>query len=161
MKLCAFSPCRKYRYTLWREFEPELEATACFNLFAMFIGLNPSTADDDQDDPTIRRCIGFARSWGYGSLVMTNLFAWRATLPDDMKKAADPVGPENDIWLTLLAKNQSVGVIVAAWGANGSYLHRDEHVKRLIPNLQYLRITKTGHPEHPLYLPKNLLPKPL
>jgi hypothetical protein len=78
----------------------------------MFVGLNPSTADEGGDDPTIRRCVGFARDWGYSGLCMTNLFAFRATQPKDMLAQADPVGPNNDETLTRLAKEAKV--IVAA-----------------------------------------------
>ena len=93
-----FSPCRRYRYTLWRAWD-------MFNPgYVMFIGLNPSTADEVQDDPTIRRCIGYAKEWGYGAFCMTNIFAFRATDPRVMKAQADPVGPENDKWLTECAK---------------------------------------------------------
>lgn len=122
----------------------------------MFIGLNPSTADATNDDPTIRRCIGYARDWGCDGLCMMNLFAFRATLPKDMKAAEDPVGPENDRTLIFMAEGAEV--IVAAWGNNGRYMGRDEKVKAMIPQLHYLRLTKDGFPAHPLYLPKGLKP---
>lgn len=145
----CFSPCRTYRYALWRRWGP--------GAFAMFIGLNPSTADETADDPTIRRCIGFAKSWGYDALCMTNLFAYRATDPADMKKAEFPLGRDNDGFLARLA--DSAGVIVAAWGAHGTYLGRDAFVRRTLGRpLHYLRLTKDGHPGHPLYLPASLRP---
>lgn len=122
----------------------------------MFVGLNPSTADERLDDPTVRRCIGFAKSWGYGGVIMTNLFAFRATIPEDMKKAKDPIGPENDYFLRVCAGYASI--TVAAWGTSGGFLRRDREVIRLIPNLHYLRLTKKGFPAHPLYLPKDLEP---
>lgn len=125
----------------------------------MFVGLNPSTADETQDDPTIRRCIAFAKSWGYAGLCMTNLFAFRATDPKDMMVAADPVGPENDGYLLALAGD--TGVIVAAWGANGTHLGRDADVCKLLPVLHCLALTKDGHPGHPLYLRKTLTPVPM
>lgn len=84
-----FSRCRRFRYALWREWDATLPAV-------MLIGLNPSTADANHNDPTIRRCIGFARDWGFGGVRVLNLFAFRATYPDDLKAAADPVGPRND-----------------------------------------------------------------
>jgi hypothetical protein len=124
----------------------------------MFIGLNPSTADETKDDPTIRRCVAFAKAWGYGGLFMTNLFAFRATDPADMKRAADPYGWDNDHTLTSLARR--AGIVVAAWGAHGAYQGRDRSVRLLVPNLHYLRLTKAGHPGHPLYLPANLTPTP-
>lgn len=145
-----FSSCRKYRYTLWREW---LGGDG----YAMFIGLNPSTADETRDDPTIRRCIGFAQSWGYRSLLMTNLFAFRATYPADMMAAADPIGPENDSWLRTSAAD--AGVVVAAWGTLGTHRGRDAAVRAMLRNLRVLRLTKDGHPQHPLYLPKTLTPQ--
>ncbi len=89
---------------------------------------------------------------------MTNLFAFRATQPKDMKAAPDPIGPENDATLIELAKD--AGVVVAAWGAHGSYLGRDHSIRAMIQKLSYLRLTKAGKPGHPLYLPANLKPVP-
>lgn len=146
-----FSPCRTYRYALYRGWEPGKG-------YAMFVGLNPSTADENHDDPTIRRCIAFAEAWGFGALIMANLFAFRATDPAVMKSAEDPVGPANNAWLAQVARD--AGVIVAAWGAHGSYRGRDSEVKALLPNLHYLQLTKDGHPGHPLYLSKTLTPIP-
>lgn len=142
------SPCGRYRYALWRKWGP---GGTC-----MFVGLNPSTADATLDDPTIRRCIGFARSWGYGGLMMTNLFAWRATQPRDMMAADDPVGPDNDV--TLRTAYLNAEVTVAAWGAYGTYGGRHNAVRAMLPRLHYLRLTKDGHPGHPLYLPASLRP---
>lgn len=144
-----FSPCRTYRYTLWREWIGGKG-------YAMFVGLNPSTADERQDDPTIRRCIAYAKAWGYSALCMTNLFAFRATEPKDMKAVADPVGPENDAH--LLAMAGGAGVIVAAWGTHGTHRGRDAAVRKLLPALYCLALTKDGHPAHPLYLKKTLTP---
>lgn len=149
----TFSPCHTYRYTLWRSWGDDTPKN-----FVMFIGLNPSTADAFQDDPTIRRCIGFAQSWGYGALCMANLFAFRATEPADMRAALDPIGPDNDKTLTDLAACASK--IVAAWGTHGAHLGRDKQVLALLPDLYCLRQTKQGHPAHPLYLPKTLSPIP-
>lgn len=147
----CFSPCRTYRYALWREW---IGGSG----YAMFVGLNPSTADEMLDDPTIRRCIAFAKSWGYAALCMTNLFAYRATEPKDMMAVADPVGPGNDAFLQALAPE--AGVVVAAWGAHGTFGGRDQEVRRLLPALHCLALTKDGHPGHPLYLPKTLTPAP-
>ena len=124
----------------------------------MFIGLNPSTADEVEDDPTIRRCVAFAKSWGYGALCMTNLFAFRATEPSDMIASIDPVGQDNDMYLTTMALD--AGIVVAAWGTNGAHLGRDKEVRGLVPNLHCLRRTLAGHPGHPLYLPGDLTPIP-
>ena len=152
MKSAQFSPCRNYRYALWRWWDKE-------KAYAMFIGLNPSTADETNDDPTIRRCIGFASDWGYGGLCMTNLFAIRATDPKEMMKRDRPVGPENNFWLLKLSRQ--AGIIIAAWGVNGTYRHRNEFVCAMLENLKCLGLTKTGHPRHPLYLSKNIKPRPL
>lgn len=122
----------------------------------MIIGLNPSTADEVEDDPTLIRCINFAKSWGYGGVCMTNLFAYRATDPNDMKAAADPVGASNNRWLTRLAKE--AGIVVAAWGNDGSYLNRASQIKNKISNLYCLKMNKSGEPAHPLYLRAELKP---
>jgi hypothetical protein len=151
-----FSPCRRYRYDLWRKWPDSPEVR--HNGYVLFIGLNPSTADETNDDPTIRRCIAFARAWGYSGLCMANLFAFRATAPADMLAEHDPIGPENDEYLLRLASQALL--VVAAWGTNGTHLQRDARVKNLLPDLHYLRLTKDGHPGHPLYLPKTLLPQP-
>lgn len=146
--------CGTYRYALGRVWWSELlDEKACL---INFIGLNPSTADANLDDPTIRRCIGFTKAWGYNGFAMTNLFAFRATQPEDMKKAADPIGPENDRWLRLISKNSALNV--ACWGTDGTFMNRADEVKKIVSNLHCIRHTKDGHPEHPLYLPKNLTP---
>lgn len=143
----VFSACRTWRYTLTREVGPG-ETTL------MVIGLNPSTADETKDDPTIRRCIGFARSWGAGRLVMTNLFAYRATDPMQMMGAlVDPVGPDNDAHLCEQAL--AADLILAAWGIHGSYLYRDSKIRLMLGArpMTALGFTKSGAPKHPLYVP--------
>lgn len=147
----VFSPCRKYRYALWRKWDDRLDAK-----MVAFIGLNPSTADETQDDPTIRRCIGFAKAWGYGSLCMLNLFAFRATDPKEMLAADDPVGPDNDFTIQRMSLRVDC---VAAWGTHGTHRGRDKAVRGMVENLHYLRLTKDGHPAHPLYLPATLTPQ--
>lgn len=139
-----FSPCRNYRYVLWREFDFTNPT------YAMFIGLNPSTADETKDDPTIRRCVGFAKTWGLGALCMTNLFAYRATSPIKMKEYPYPIGPHNDKWLSELAIDASI--IIAAWGTNGKHNNRAKRIIEMIPNLKCLDFTKDGSPKHPLYI---------
>lgn len=151
-KSAVLSNCRNYRYELWRVWDETKP-------HAMFIGLNPSTADETEDDPTIRRCISFAKSWGYGGLCMVNLFAFRATQPVDMIKAADPIGEKNDATLVRLSK--SAGVIVAAWGNNGTFMNRSTEVKERLPNISALKINKSGEPAHPLYLNSALKPVPI
>jgi hypothetical protein len=145
----TWSPDRKHRYTLWRTWDTKKP-------YVMFIGLNPSTADEVSDDNTVRRCINYAKDWGYGALCMTNIFAYRATDPKVMKAQEDPVGEENDKSLIECAKD--AGVIIAAWGTHGSYLGRNDEVIRLLGKLYCLKKTKDGHPGHPLYLKKDLKP---
>lgn len=145
------SDCRKYRYVLWRQWDSKKP-------YCLFIGLNPSTADETLDDPTIRRCVRFSKDWGYGSCVMANIFAFRATKPVDMKSQIDPVGIDNNVWLQDLARN--AGKIICAWGTHGNYLERDDEVFYLLHSLhlQCLGTTKAGHPKHPLYLRSDTQP---
>ena len=137
-----FSRCRRYRYALWRQWGEGED-------FALIIGLNPSTADHRRDDPTIRRCIGFARDWGYERLCV-------ATYPDDLKAAADPVGPANDRWLRRLFGEAAC--VVAAWGNDGQFLGRAGDVRAMWDDWQVLRVNQSGEPAHPLYLPASLTP---
>lgn len=150
-----FSPCRKYRYTLWREWPieelfGERSAETKAHQYLMVIGLNPSTADETKDDPTIRRCIGFAKAWGFGALCMTNLFAWRDTDPWAMKRADEPVGEANDAWLSTIARG--AGLILAAWGTHGSHLGRDEIIVERLPVMHCLGLNRDDSPKHPLYI---------
>lgn len=165
----VFSPCRLYRYCLWREWDHDSLGIQPVQIwqrgiqYVQWIGLNPSTADEIQDDPTIRRCIAFSKAWGYGAMCMTNLFAWRATKPSDMLKAFSPVGLENANHLLACAKQ--AGLVVAAWGKHGRHLEQQEFVKRVMENnhitLHHLGLNGDGTPKHPLYLPKTLTPIPL
>lgn len=141
---CSWSPCKRYRYTLWRVWAARPEK------ICMFIGLNPSTADEFENDPTVRRCIGFAQREGCDALVMTNIFAFRATDPDDMKAVAEPIGEENNEWLVRCSSLSTI--VVAAWGVHGEYRGRAQEVAALIPNLVCLGTTSAGHPRHPLYV---------
>lgn len=151
---CVYSPDGCHRYTLWREWDSlDLSDRG----YVQFIGLNPSTATDDIDDPTVRRCIRFAKSWGYGALCMTNAFAFRATDPRVMKAHSDPIGPENDKWLVSMAKD--AGIVIAAWGVHGAFMNRDEAILKLLPEVHCLGTTKEGYPRHPLYLPKTAQPE--
>jgi hypothetical protein len=141
-RAAVFSPCRKYRYSLeiiWDESKP----------LAAFIGLNPSTADEVSDDPTIRRCIGFAKREGCGGLRMLNLFAYRATDPREMKAAAFPVGGDNDLRKLL---DGIAGPIIACWGSHGDYLGRDSGVRLDTPGMLCFGRNGDGSPKHPLYL---------
>jgi hypothetical protein len=150
----VFSPDRKHRYALWRTWDKN-KATV------MFVGLNPSTADEIKNDPTVSRCIKYAERWGFGSMIMSNIFAYRATDPDDMKAAADPVGPENDQWLLKLTDEASL--IVAAWGNHAEHMDRGRAVMKLLANkkLHCLDMNQTGHPKHPLYCKGSLTPMPV
>lgn len=147
-----FSKCRNYRYALWRTWDDSKP-------FVMFIGLNPSTADETSDDTTLTRCISYAKAWGFGGVCMANLFAFRATKPSAMKASSNPIGKENNKWLKKLANDASL--VVAAWGNDGSYLKRSEQVSELLPNLHCLKINKSSEPAHPLYLAAKLKPVPM
>ncbi len=145
------SDCGNYRYLLSRSWDPALPAL-------LIIGLNPSTADALQNDPTIRRCIGFAKSLGFGSLYVANLFAFRHPDPNTLFAQADPVGPENDRYIRKYI--QKASKVVVAWGNCGNRLGRDKTVLKLIDEAWCLKINKSGQPAHPLYLKKNLKLKP-
>ena len=146
-KNATFSDCRKYRYALSRTWNGKKKTI-------LFIGLNPSTADEKIDDPTIRRCINYAQNWGYGSLLMVNLFAYRATMPSELKNVKNPIGNDNDLHIIELSKKADIAV--AAWGNEGNLLNRDKEVKKILPNLMCLKINKSGQPSHPLYQKKDL-----
>ena len=142
---------RRYRYRLSRLWADGPRVT--------FVMLNPSTADETADDPTLRRCLGFAKAWGYGGLEVVNLYALRATDPIELWKSDDPVGPENDRYLR--EAGASGAPLVAAWGAHAKRARVQEVLS--IPGfdrLTCLRVTKMGYPSHPLYLPKALKPVP-
>jgi hypothetical protein len=145
-----FSPDRAYRYLLTRQWGD--------GPTFVVVGLNPSTADERVDDPTIRRCVGFAKREHCGALAMVNLFAKRATDPADLYRTRDPVGPENDHWLAeVLGANHAFRV--AAWGANKGTERRETRLRQIVADgatvaqpLFCLGLTKKGSPKHPLYL---------
>ena len=145
VRSATFSPCRTWRYTLERTWDPRRPS-------ALFVLLNSSKADETRDDPTNRRGVAFSRRWGYGSCVFSNLFAFCATDPSDMKRAPDPVGPENDDW--IVTKVLESDLIVLAWGHHGAHRGRDLEVLELLRgyDCHTLGTTKHGHPKHPLYL---------
>ena len=149
IKDATVSDNQLYRYQLTRIWDTSLP-------LVMFICLNPSTADHNNDDPTILKCINYASKWGYGGLVMGNLFAYRATEPLDMRKAKDPIGPLNNHHLKLMS-NQ-VDKIVCGWGNHGKHLGRDEEVISMFDKLYAMKINITGSPAHPLYLKQSLSP---
>ena len=144
-----FSKDRLYRYALWRIWDNTLPKV-------LFIGLNPSTADEINNDPTIRRCIRYSKDWGYGGYIMGNIFGYRTTNPKKLKTINDPIGPDNNYWLKKLHKEASL--TIGAWGNHGKLLNRSDKIIDLIDNLYCLRITKEGQPSHPLYLSSKLKP---
>ncbi|OUR75343.1 hypothetical protein A9Q83_18125 [Alphaproteobacteria bacterium 46_93_T64] len=149
-----FSDCMKYRYRLWRRWADGPSVA--------FLMLNPSTADASKNDPTVERCHRRAVEMGFGALEVVNIFAYRATDPKDLKKAKKPNGPEND--QTLLETARSCDMIVCAWGSHGTYLGRDQQVRRLLNdagvNVHMLALTKHDQPRHPLYMPYAQTPVP-
>lgn len=155
----TLSECGRYRYALGRTWDQKGEREAILSI----VMLNPSTADHAVDDPTIRRCIHFAKQEGCGGLLVRNLFAWRATDPKELRSASDPIGSQNWEAMRFASKFE---ICVAAWGAMGSKRLRKarqtqlpeademvDHVKRLIRPLHVFGLTKHGQPRHPLYLP--------
>jgi hypothetical protein len=143
----VYSDCEKYRYSLTRVWEPEGRKAA-------FIMLNPSTATEVQNDPTVERCERRARALGFGAFNVTNIFAWRDTDPRKMRKAADPVGPAND--QAIREACDWADQIVAAWGTHGAHLNRGASVEALLRAtglpVYHLGLSKGGHPKHPLYI---------
>jgi hypothetical protein len=146
-KGALFSSDRIYRFRLWRVWDKRKG-------LALFIGLNPSTADENADDPTIRRCIGFASTWGYGGMFMGNIFAYRSTYPVDLKNPnIDPINPENDAELCIM--NAESKLTVLCWGNHGRFNNRGDAVLLMFPDARHFGLTKEMQPKHPLYLPKN------
>lgn len=148
-----FSPDRSYRYTLRRWIVPRTPE-GLKRRTLNFIGLNPSTADESRNDPTVRRCMGFAESWGFAELIVTNAFALRSTDPSLLKLVADPVGPDNDYWLAHVM--DAADLVIIAW--SGMAVLKDRHagiLARMAHNGVHphvLGLTKYGYPRHPLYM---------
>jgi hypothetical protein len=147
----VLSPCERYRYRLWRRWDNRP--------LVAFIMLNPSTADAALDDPTIRKCMGFARRWNYGGIDVGNLFALRATDPEVMRRDNAPIGSENIEHLRRICADasQDGAPIVCAWGAHGTHLSQAQNFIDMCRSwgvkLSALRFTKSGMPGHPLYIP--------
>lgn len=152
----TMSECGTYRYRLWRKW-------GCGSPL-LFVMLNPSTADGLVDDATIRRCVGFAQREGFGELEVVNLYAYRATNPADLRRAGYPVGSENDEHIRAAVRDSAA--VCLAWGANVRGLARPGEVLALLSEMgvrpQCLRVTRGGHPQHPLMLPSScrLMPFP-
>lgn len=176
----VFSPCRTWRYRLSRVWDP-------IGARVNFVLLNPSTADAFALDPTVRRCVGFARAWGFGAVEVTNCFALRSTDPRRLRASAspagadpvgpdptgadptgadpigpDPIGPDNDA--AVVAAARAADLVVAGWGVHAALNGRDRAVRTLLADagvaLACLRVTKDGHPRHPLYVPGTASPQP-
>lgn len=148
-----FSACRRWRYLLWRRWDESKP-------IANFLMLNPSTADEFQLDPSCTRTRNYAERWGFGAVLITNIFGWRATDPAEMKSAKDPVGRGNDAAILRAARDAKL--VVCAWGNHGTHRDRAAEViallkRRRIP-LHALRLNGVGQPAHPLYLPGTLQP---
>lgn len=143
----VLSDCKRYRYLLRRTWDHDL-------LRVLFITLNPSTADAEVDDATIQSCVRLAKGWGAGSIEVVNLFGWRATKPEELSRADDPVGPRND-GIAEAAVNRC-DLCICAWGAHPMAVGRDKTmwhlVKRHRPAAFCLGVTKPGAPKHPLYI---------
>ena len=150
-KKANISKDKIYRYTLSRTWDSTKPTV-------LFIGFNPSIADENIDDPTITRCINFAKDWGYGTLLMANLFAFRSTYPKEIYLIDDPIGKDNDHYILECVKQSDL--IIACWGNNGTYMDREKIIKELVPNLYCLQKNKNGTPHHPLRLPRDINPIP-
>lgn len=151
----VYSDCERYRYSLTRVWDGNGRRV-------MFVMLNPSTATEVQNDPTVERCERRARALGYGAFRVTNIFAWRDTDPRKMRAAVDPVGPANDA--AILEGVDWADTVVAAWGTHGEHLNRGPQVEALLRGtgrpIHHLGLTQAGHPKHPLYIAYSQQPQP-
>ncbi len=149
----TFSPCRRWRYLLWRRWDAAKPV-------ANFLMLNPSTADEHKLDPSCSRARDYAERWGYGALIVTNVFAFRSTDPERMKAAKDPVGPGNDAAIVRVAGQSAI--VVCAWGNHGAFMERSVRIRELLKDIKLhaLRVNANGEPAHPLYLPGRLKAAP-
>ena len=161
LQRAEFSSCGLYRYRLWREWGDPTHRCA-------FVMLNPSTADDDQDDPTVRRCIQFAKDWGFGALDVANIFAYRSTDPKALYKLVDPIGPNNDAAIKHIVS--AATRVIVAWGLHGKLRDRGVIALQMISAAMRNRLAEplalkvsetTGQPYHPLYLSGTLQPFPI
>lgn len=150
-----YSDCERYRYSLTRVWDGGAPRVH-------FVMLNPSTATEHHNDPTIERCVRRSRALGFGALRVTNLFAWRDTDPRRMRTAADPIGPENDA--AIREAHNRADLTICAWGTHGAYLQRGSAVERALRRLGrplfHLGLGKAGHPRHPLYVAYAQRPTP-
>lgn len=148
-----FSACGRYRWWLGRCWDAALPPL-------LFVGLNPSRADGDRDDPTLRRLQAYGRAWGFGSLEVLNLFARVATTPAQLRRAADPVGAANDGWIRRTLRQRPEAVVWVGWGNQGGWQGRDRQLLALLAaggrSPFALARTAAGRPRHPLYSPAGL-----
>jgi hypothetical protein len=144
--LAVYSDCQRYRYELTRQWQPGPKA--------LFVMLNPSTATEVQNDPTVERCERRARALGFGAFRVTNIFAFRATDPKVMRAEADPIGPANDA--AIAAGAVWADQVICAWGSHGAHLSRGPAIEALLRAtgrpLYHLGLTQAGAPKHPLYI---------
>lgn len=154
----VFSEDRVYRWLLWRLWGEHTKRKP--RRIVAFIGLNCSTATETENDPTVTRCINYARAWGFGGMFMLNAFAFRATDPRVMKAAANPVGVDNDKFLLMYA-GQVSELVVACWGNHVTHRGRGEKMRELLAGrtVHCLGVNKSGEPVHPLYQPANVVPQ--
>ena len=152
----AFSPCGLYRWWLERLWQPAAPRL-------IFIGLNPSRAGGQRDDPTLRRLVGFAQHWGFGSLEVVNLFARVSPSPAVLRRAADPVGAEADVWMQQRLAANPQALVWLGWGNQGAWRGRDQEVLALLQGhgLWALGLTAAGQPRHPLYVASDVALQPL
>ncbi len=152
--IAEYSDCEAYRYTLTRVWEPGGDK-------ALFIMLNPSTATEVQNDPTVERCERRARTLGFGAFRVLNIFAFRATDPRVMRAVADPVGPGNDA--AILGSLDWADRVICAWGTHGAFMDRGPEVEAMLRDanvpLHHLGLSKAGHPKHPLYIGYGVQPE--
>ena len=149
-----FSACRRWRYLLWRCWDESKPA-------ANFLMLNPSTADEVKLDPSCTRARNYAERWGFGAVLITNIFAWRSTDPTLLRVVKNPIGRGNDAAIVKAAKQAKL--VVCAWGNHGEHMGRGEEVLAMLARhrlgLHLLKLNSGGHPAHPLYLPATLAPQ--
>lgn len=152
--VAVYSPCEAYRYALTRVWQPRGRK-------ALFVMLNPSTATEVQNDPTVERCERRARALGFGAFRVTNIFAYRATDPKVMRAQGDPVGPGNDA--AIVEGAAWADQIICGWGSHGAHLERGAAVTALLRAtglpLYHLGLTQAGAPKHPLYIGYQVQPE--